>query len=241
MGSSSTGGLFSDEETHDHINVLELKAILFGLKSLARNIRLVHIKILCGNSTTVACSTSMCYTNHSGKSDTLSKQIWKCAHESENWLSATHILGIQNTEADLESRKNEVHSEWKLRGNIFSSICSQLNVNPTIDLLATRLNTQLIIFVSYRPDPKCIAVNTFLYSWSELDFYAFPSFVCLNRVFQKIYQDNVKGIVVAPDLPSQPFYPRLIAMSVKTISFAPRETNLYLPSQTAESIQWGKH
>ena len=35
MGSSSTGGLFSDEETEDHINVLELKAILFSLKSLA--------------------------------------------------------------------------------------------------------------------------------------------------------------------------------------------------------------
>ena len=34
MGSSSTGGFFSGEETQDHINVLELKTILFGLKSL---------------------------------------------------------------------------------------------------------------------------------------------------------------------------------------------------------------
>ena len=32
MSSSSTGRLFSDEETQDQINVLELKAILFGLK-----------------------------------------------------------------------------------------------------------------------------------------------------------------------------------------------------------------
>ena len=54
-------------------------------------------------------------TSHSGKRDTLSKQIWKWAQENENWLSATHIPGIQNTEADLESRKNEVHTEWKLR------------------------------------------------------------------------------------------------------------------------------
>ena len=46
MGSSSTGGLFSDEETQNHINVLELKAILFGLESLARHIRLAHIEIL---------------------------------------------------------------------------------------------------------------------------------------------------------------------------------------------------
>ena len=55
MGSSSTGGLFSDEETQNHITVLELKAILFGLKSLARHTQLAHIKILRENSTAVAC------------------------------------------------------------------------------------------------------------------------------------------------------------------------------------------
>ena len=155
------------------------------------------------------------------------KQIWKWAQENENWLSATHIPGIQNTEAGLESRKNEVHTEWKLRENIFSSICSQLNTNPKINVFATRLNRQLSTFVSYRPDPKCIAVNSFLLDSSKLDFYAFAPFVCLNRVLQKIYQYKTKGIVIDPDWPSQPFYPRLIAMSVKTISIAPRETNIY--------------
>ena len=139
------------------------------------------------------------------------KQIWKWAQENENWLSATHIPGTQNTEAGLESRKNEVHTEWKLRENIFSSICSQLNTNPKIDLFATRQNTQLSTFVSYRPDPKCIAINAFVLDWSQLDFYAFPSFVCLNRVLQKIYQDKAKGTVITPDWPSQPFYPRLFS------------------------------
>ena len=114
MGSSSTGELFSDEETKNHINVLELKAILFGFESLARDIRLAHIKILCGNSTAVACINKF-GTSHSGKSDTLSKQICKWAQENENWLSATHIPRIQNTDVNLESRKNEVHTEWKLR------------------------------------------------------------------------------------------------------------------------------
>ena len=76
MVSSWTGGLFSDEETQNHINVLELKAILFGLESLARHMRLAHIRILCGNSTEVACINKF-GTSHSGKCDTLSKQIWK--------------------------------------------------------------------------------------------------------------------------------------------------------------------
>ena len=181
MVSSWTGGLFSDEETQNHINVLELKAILFGVESLARHMRLAHIRILCGNSTEVACINKL-GTSHSGKCDTLSKQIWKWAQQNENWLSATPIPVIQNRELDLESRKNEVHTVWKLRENTFNNIWSQLSTSPKIDLFATRLNTQLSTFVSYRPDPKCIAVNAFLLGWSKLDFYAFFPFVCLNRV-----------------------------------------------------------
>ena len=146
-------------------------------------------------------------------------------------------LGIQNTEVDLESRKNEVHTEWKLRENIFSNICPQLNTSPKIDLFATRLNTQLSTFVLYRPDPKCISI---LLDWSKLDFYAFPPFACLNRVLHKIYQGKAKDIVITPDWPSQPFYPRLITMSIKTISIAPRETNLYLPNQPAVKHPLGK-
>ena len=176
MGSSSTGELFSDEETQNHINVLELKAILFGLESLARHIRLAYIKILCNSSTAVACINKF-GTSHSGKCNTLTKQIWKWAQENENWLSATHIAVIQNTEADLESQKNDVHTKWKLRENMFSNICSQLNTIPKIDFFATRLNTQLRTFVSYRPNPKCIAVNAFLLDWSNLDFYA----LCLTE------------------------------------------------------------
>ena len=95
MGSSSTGGLFSDEETQNHINVLELKAILFGLESLARDIRLSHIKILCDNSTAVACINKF-DTSHSGKCDTLSKQVWKWTQENENWLSATYSVNIKH-------------------------------------------------------------------------------------------------------------------------------------------------
>ena len=67
MGSSLTGGLFSDEETQNHINILkQLKAILFGLESLAHHIRLAHIKKLCDNSTAVACINKF-GTSHSEK------------------------------------------------------------------------------------------------------------------------------------------------------------------------------
>ena len=42
-----------------------------------------------------------------------------------NWVVASHIPGVQNEEADFESRKNETRLEWKLNENIVDDIfCS---------------------------------------------------------------------------------------------------------------------
>ena len=48
-----------------------------------------------------------------------------------------------------------------------------------------------------------------------------------------MYQDKANGIATSPGWPSQPFYRRSIATSIKTISIAPKETNLYLLNQPA--------
>ena len=77
-------------------------------------------------------------------------------------MSATHLPGIENTEADFESRKHETHNEWKLNESVFHFICGELGFSPTTDLFATRINTQVRTFVSYRLDPNCVAVNAFL-------------------------------------------------------------------------------
>ena len=83
--------------------------------------------------------------------------MWQWVSDSSLWLSATHLPGIQNTEAHFESRKYEIHTEWKLNESVFHFICGELGFSPTIDLLATRINTQLRTFVSYRPNPNCVA------------------------------------------------------------------------------------
>ena len=56
MDFNSTGSLFSTSEMKGNINVLELKAILFGLKALAKGLTNIHIKVLTENSTAVACT-----------------------------------------------------------------------------------------------------------------------------------------------------------------------------------------
>ena len=55
----STGGQFALDELLLHINVLELKAVLFGLKSLCSHLRQIHIKVLSDNTTAVCAINNM--------------------------------------------------------------------------------------------------------------------------------------------------------------------------------------
>ena len=170
-------------------------------------------------------------TSRSQECDSVTKEIWHWASDSSIWLPTIHLPGIQNMEADFESWEHEIHTEWKLNEFVFHFKCAELRFSPTIDIFATRINTELRTFVSYRPDPNCVEVNAFLINWKKEKLCTFPPFVCLSQTLQKIYQDKAKGTLIAPDWPSQPFYPRLTEMSLQIVSIPPRKTNLYLPSQ----------
>ena len=90
-------------------------------------------------------------------------------------------------EADFESWKYEIHTEWKLNESVFHFIYGELGFSPSIHLFTTRINIQLRTFVSYRPDPNCVAVNVFLINWKKKKTYhAFPLFPCLSKTLQKI-------------------------------------------------------
>ena len=109
MESKSTGGLCTLEK-EDHINVLELKTVLFGLKPLAKDLNPIHIKVLCDNSTAVTRLINL------GPADLLNVILLPKKYE--------HGLPIlQNFEDDLESRKEEIHTEWKLKESVFQCIC----------------------------------------------------------------------------------------------------------------------
>ncbi|XP_063289994.1 zinc finger protein 724-like [Pelobates fuscus] len=77
--------------------------------------------------------------------------------------------------------KDELHSsDWKLDTEAFSSL-SSLWGPFSIDLFASRLNTQLSRFFSWRPDPMAEAVDAFLQDWSGDLLYAFPLFSMIPR------------------------------------------------------------
>ena len=228
--SASTRGSWNKKEQSLHINALELKAILFGLKSLVTE-RSFHLQILCDNTTAVHILNKM-GSSHTAVCDGLVRDIWAFAISQNIWLSASHIPGKHNTEADEESRHSELHTEWKLAPSIFNEIILHFQVTPEIDLFASRLNYQLKPFVSYRPDPEAYAIDAFQLSWQHIFFYAFLPFCLIGRVLQKVLMEGAEGILIVPNWPNQPWYSRLTSLlKIKPLCISRRKQLLHLPSK----------
>ena len=105
------------------------------------------------------------------------------------WLSAAHIPGTANIEADKQSRILKDASEWKLYPAVFQNIVEKFG-KPDIDLFATRINKLLDGYVSWHPEPKAMAINFFSLTWSNNYFYMFRPFGRVGRVLAKIHRDE---------------------------------------------------
>ena len=202
----TAGGQFALDESLLHINVLELKAVLFGLKSLCSHLRQAHIKVLSDNRTAVCAINNMGYLFIYLTwllCDQEVRRIWSWTNEREIFITAAHIPGILRVGADQESRKSELRTEWKLQESIFGYIEKYFNFYLSVDLFASRINAQLSQFFAYRPDPTAEVINTFCVPWHNLSFYCFPPFSCIGKVLKKIISENANDILIFPNWPSQ--------------------------------------
>jgi len=223
--SSQTGDRWKKNEL-EHINVLELKAVLFGLQSLCKTTN-THIRVRTDSTTALAYIKNMGGTK-SENCNEYALAIWNWAQANNNWLSVTHIPGVENVLADLKSRKFRDHLEWSLSDTIFSQICKIFG-KPKVDLFASRSNHKLPLYVTWEPQPGSWKTDAFSFSWDTIFYYIFPPFSLLPRVLHKIQQDKAHAIVVAPRWTGQPWHVLLQTLALKQITFPQQEHNLYGP------------
>ena len=234
IGSKKAGGRWSHQESELHINVLELKAIQFGLKTLCSQTPPGSgIKILCDNTTSVA------YLKHKGgtkswECNNIANDIWKWCEAHDFWIIISHVPGILNVKADFESRNFSDDTEWAVNNEIFQTVCDSWGV-PDIDLFASRTNHQLPHYVSWGPDPGAQHVDAFTLNWGDYNHvYIFPPFRLLNRVLQKVRADKARATIVAPPWKGQPWFVPLRRASTRTWDF-PRHPNNLIRTETGHS------
>ncbi|CAB4015453.1 Transposon Tf2-6 poly [Paramuricea clavata] len=215
-------------ESQEHINSLELKALFMGLKSFYRNLQHKHVQAFMDNTTAVAYVNSMGGTK-STQVNKLAKEVWNWCIEHGVHLTATHIPGSTNVDADKESRHFNDNTEWMLRPDIFKQLVGKFG-SPNIDLFASRLNRQVSCFASWRPDPEATHIDAFSIDWSKFFFYAFPPFSLVAQCLQKVEWDQAEGIIVVPNWPTQPWFSKLMQLLTETPWIIPKsKTTLQLP------------
>ena len=205
-----TGGAWSMQEKQWHINVLELKACYLALCSLCKNISNAHVQVFMDNTTSVSYINK--YGGRKSQLDRLARLIWFWCIDHKIHISAAHVAGKLNVEADEMSRIDNDDTEWSLNDRVFKKII-KLHPNLDIDLFASRLNHKLMNYVSHRPEPQAIAIDAFSMTWANHVFYMFPPFSIMARILQKIVEDKTEmALLVAPLWPTQSWWPCLLEL-----------------------------
>ena len=162
------GGRWASFEVDDHINVLKLRAVFFGLKSLFKDVLNSDVKVISDSVAAVAYLKHMGGTK-SAKCNEEAHEIWLWCEKRNVWLWPVHTPGSDNREADFESRNFSENTEWMLNPRLFKIICKMWG-EPHIDLFASRLNNQVQNYVSWFPDPNAQFVDAFSLNWSQFEF-----------------------------------------------------------------------
>ena len=193
-----------------HINAKELLAISFSQKTFVK-VPDAQVKLLSYNTTTV-------HGINSNKSDFYYpiSEIWDCGEGI--WKTASYIPGKKNYDADAESRKRQTYLEWMLNQQIFIKTISKFQFQPEVDLFTSKLNAQLLVFVSYHPDPEAMHINAFSISWQGRPFFAYPLFAVIVKVLHKIVLVVATGIIVISNWPTQPWYSLLMELQIDILN-----------------------
>lgn len=129
-----------------------------AIKSFLKDKKNIHVQLLMDNMVALNCLRKM-GSSKSQKLNNLTKEIWGWCIKQGIWISTAYIPGIENVEADEESRKVNLDSEWMLNTPLLSQSLNMLRFEPDIDLFASRINHQFERYVSFRPDPNAFAID----------------------------------------------------------------------------------
>lgn len=190
-----------------HINVLELRAVRRMLEHRGDILTGLHVRVFADNTTTVAC-VSKGGSARSKPCQTETETIWEITERRDILLTIRFCPGVDNVEADWASRVFTDAGEWMLDKQILHGIFEKWGT-PTTDMFASRTNKQIDRFISREFDSTAVGTDALSLNWCETNGLFFPPFSCLSRVLRKLEEERPAGVLIAPEWPTQPWYPLL--------------------------------
>ena len=203
-------GVWTPEESRQHINLLETTAIAYAVSHWSVPLRNHNVTVLSDNTTAVA------FINRQGgvRSRPLLQKTWELLTLCEQLnivLRASHLSGKENTVADALSRGTFRMSEWSL-SQPWADLLFEMFGRPIIDLFASAENNRLPTFCSRRYHPLAWKIDAFSFPWTDLCLYAFPPWCMIPRVLATLKRSTSTMILIAPCWPNQPWFPLLLSL-----------------------------
>lgn len=207
-------GPWTQEQLHlRNINILEMMAIKFGLMALLNKESNICIKILTDNKTALFYLIKKGGTGVKTISD-IALDCWHWAISRQITLIASHIPGVENSAADQESRVMRDPSDFQLSPEIFQKLQS-LWGPLKIDLFASLWNRQVQNYYAWMRQPEALGMDALSIHWQETGNYAFPPWILIPKVIQKIRCQQVELVLITPMWPKKNWYSHLTQMSTE--------------------------
>lgn len=213
MGDDAISGIWSENQSSLHINVLELTAVHNAVQHWKDKLSNKNVLIETDSTTVVS------YIRRQGgtKSPTLCYRVWdlwKLCIDHDIFLTPVHIPGVQNMEADSLSRAQISPAEWEIVPSCINKVFLHWG-KPHIDLFATDKNRKLDLFCSRVYLPGTYHVNGLTLNWDSLMAYAFPPLSLVPLVLQKAQQDKIPQLIlIAPLWRRRSWYPLLLNLLI---------------------------
>ncbi|CAG2194790.1 unnamed protein product [Mytilus edulis] len=186
----SVSGVWTPDLLKEHINILEMKAVLLALSHFQSLLQNKSLVLATDNTTVVAYLRNQGGT-HCYELYLLAREILLLCNHLHLQIVVRHVPGKLNVLADALSRTlTPVNTEWELLQSVFQAITLQWG-SPHVDLFATSLNYKVQVFMSPVPDPKAYA-DCMSVPWDGMFAYAFPPFRFLSQVLRKISADQMR-------------------------------------------------
>ena len=222
-GENQTRGVWSPSQKMQHINVLEITAILLAMQDLTSNLKNVCMLIKSDSMSALA------YIRKKGGVKNLemfliAKQIWEFAMQRNISILVQHIPGKMNVQADTLSRQKD-RSDYQLNPKVFLKL-DQLRGPIKIDLFSQNWNKQVERFVSWLPCKEAQATDAMKIKWPMEGSYAFPPFILIPQVIQKVQRLKCTTLIITPRWQTKNWYSQLLMMSCKIPILLPVKEDL---------------
>jgi ribonuclease HI len=146
-------------------------------------------------------------------------------------LLPMHRPGVNNEKADALSRL-EWMGDYEIDWKVVAPILQEWRITPSVDLFATWANHKLPLYCSPDPsDANALAFNAFSIPWAQFPWpYVHVTPALISTCLQRIQEERILALIVAPMWASQPWWDKLKRMT-RTFRVLGRGEDILLPGR----------